>query len=197
MADNETIATYDQRAAEYAALTNDELREDRRLNAFIGHIPHGGHVLDLGCGPGASAAVMAAAGLQVTATDASGEMIALAAKHDGVTALVQSFDDISGTAIYDGVWANFSLLHAPRSQFADILSRLHSAMKPGGVFHIGLKLGTGEARDSIGRLYTYFTEAELGDYLRDAGFTPEHTSRGSSKGLDGVMADWICILSRA
>ena len=63
--DPETLAVYDAKAADYAALTESEAR-DKQLTAFIADMPPGGTVLDLGCGPGQSAAVMAAHGLRVT-----------------------------------------------------------------------------------------------------------------------------------
>jgi SAM-dependent methyltransferase len=191
-ADTETIAVYDAQAAEYARLTESEAH-DRQLLAFIAAMPAGGLVLDLGCGPGHAAAAMAKAGLQVEATDASGEMVALASRHRGVRARQALFEDIDAQDRYDGIWANFSLLHAPRAAMPGNLARLARALKPGGQFHIGLKSGTGERRDGLGRLYTYFAEAEIAGLLQAAGFTIDQTLTGRSLGLDGELADWIVI----
>lgn len=193
MSDSETIDVYNRRAAEYAGLTDRDNRADPQLLAFLARLPKGGRVLDLGCGPGASAATLAGAGMRVDPTDASVEMVALAARNPGVTARQASFDDITGDQVYDGIWANFSLLHAPRDRMPDHLAALHRALKPGGVFHIGMKLGEGSQRDSIGRLYTYYTEAELAGLLSDAGFTVTDRAHGRDLGLDGVYADWICL----
>jgi len=191
-ADAETIAVYDAQAAKYARLTENE-SGTAKLLAFIAALPTAGHVLDLGCGPGHSSATMAEHGLAVTALDASREMVALAGAHQGVTARQATFDQIDGTALYDGIWANFSLLHAPRADMARHLARLHRAAKPGARLHIGLKTGTGEKRDSIGRLYTYYTKAELTRLLAEAGFTVTATDTGCDAGLDGQMADWITV----
>lgn len=196
MSDKETLAVYNSKAADYAELTDAALRTDPTLVAFLDHLPASAHVLDLGCGPGTAAATMANAGHSVVAEDAAEEMVVLAARHQGVQARVATFDDISGTEVYDGIWANFSLLHAPRAKMPEYLDRLHAALKPGGLFHIGLKLGDGEKRDGLGRKYTYYTEDELVGLLQAAGFTPIARSFGSDPGLDGVMADWICVLSR-
>lgn len=193
MTDDETIRVYNTRAADYAALVQDDDTADPDLATFIAACPAGGRVLDLGCGPGTAAVKMAKAGLQVEAIDASAEMIALASQHNGVQARVGTFDDIEGDQIYDGIWASFCLLHAPRSRMADHLSALHTALKPGGVFFIGMKLGTGTHRDDIGRQYTYYAQDELMGQLQNAGFTPHSHRLGSSKGLDGTMADWIVI----
>ncbi len=195
MSDPETIRIYDDRAADYAEMTDAYNTTDPRLTAFIAACPAAGRVLDLGCGPGAAAAKMAEAGLTVEAVDASAAMVEMAARHPGVSARQATFDDITGTATYDGIWANFSLLHAPRADFPRHLAALHHAINPGGVFLIGLKLGKGEARDRIGRLYTYYTEDELMDHLRKAGFTPSDIRHGSGAGLDGSTAPWISVIA--
>ncbi|MBR9842067.1 MAG: class I SAM-dependent methyltransferase [Rhodobacteraceae bacterium] len=194
--DRETLSVYDAQAADYAALTESEAR-DKQLDAFIADMPPGGHVLDLGCGPGQSSALMASHGLKVTATDASAEMIALASAQQGVTAYQATFDDITGETLYDGIWANFSLLHAPRDAMPRHLAAIARALKPGGRFHIGVKTGTGSKRDPLGRLYTYYTEPELTALLEDAGLTPFAANRGESKGLDGVIAGWLTLAARA
>jgi len=193
LSDPATIRVYDQRAADYAALSDDITSADPGLAAFIAACPSGGHVLDLGCGPGAAAASMAKAGLITQATDASAEMVALAAAHPGVNARRAYFDDITGTEVYDGIWASFSLLHAPRADFARHLSALYKALKPGGAFCIGMKLGSGEARDSIGRLYTYYSADNLDIFLTDAGFTPMSHKFGTAVGLDGKDAEFVVI----
>jgi SAM-dependent methyltransferase len=195
MNDEETIRVYDTQAEKYAAMTDDFTAADPRLDAFIAACPAGARVLDLGSGPGSAAAKMAGAGLVVDATDASSEMVAMAARHPGVTAWQATFDQIEGDQIYGGIWANFSLLHAPRADMPRYLATLHAALIPGGAFHIGLKTGTGEKRDSIGRLYTYYTDAELTGLLNAAGFTVTQRNTGREKGLDGQPADWLTLLT--
>jgi trans-aconitate methyltransferase len=190
--DEETVSTYARMAQDYATMTADS-DSDPVLTAFIGGIPRGGRVLDLGCGPGVTAAAMTRAGLYVDATDAVAEMVAMAETHPGVTAWQATFDEITGDAIYDGIWANFSLLHAPRSDMPRHLGALRRALKPGGLFHIGMKTGTGERRENLGRLYTYYTEQELCDLMRAAGLTAFSSTKGADKGLDGVVAPWVTI----
>ena len=195
MPDPETIRVYDERSAEYAVANAVDSSSELYLSMFIQACPFSGHVLDLGCGPGEHARVMAQAGLTVDACDASAEMVALAGQHKGVNAFQAFFSEISGDNVYDGILASFCLLHAPRADFPGHLAALHKALKPGGAFHIGMKLGTGQARDSIGRLYTYYTTEELGDYLAQAGFSDLNHLYGTSKGLDGTMADYVVILA--
>lgn len=193
MSDQETIKVYAAQADEYAAMTDDANADDPILTAFIAAIPSNGHILDLGCGPGAAADKMAQAGLRVTATDAVPEMVALAAQHAGINAVCATFDDIDGEDIYDGIWANFSLLHAPKADMPRHLAALSKSLKPNGVFHIGMKEGTGEKRDGIGRQYSYYELDELTALLEDAGLSVKDHTSGCALGMDGVMANWICV----
>lgn len=189
--DPQTIGVYDARAHEYDAL-NVRPSENESLQAFIGALPEGARVLDLGCGPGHWAAQMVCEGLQVEATDASAEMVALASMKPGVPAEQATFDSLDAVQHYDGIWANFSLLHAPRADMPGHLARLHRALKPGGVLHIGLKLGDGEARDALGRFVTYYTQPDLTELLRTAGFALGWAQGGRDTGFDGTETDWIC-----
>ena len=191
MTDKETLRVYDAKAAEYAKLIKRENNDDPHLDRFINKLPTGGRVLDLGCGPGISAACMANAGLQVDAIDGSAEMIAMATQHQGVTAWQATFDEITGTNIYDGIWANFCLLHASKEAVPQHLAALVTALKLGGAFHIAMKLGSGSQRDTIGRLYSYYSEPELTNLLVAAGLTVAETAHGRTIGLDGTEADWI------
>ena len=193
MADKETLRVYDAKAADYAKLIDSDTKENPYLERFIARLPTGGRVLDLGCGPGLAATRMANAGLQVDAIDGSVEMVAMAAQHDGVTAWQATFDQITGTDIYDGIWANFCLLHASKEAMPHHLAAMVTALKPGGAFHIGMKLGSGSQRDAIGRLYSYYSEPELITLLGAAGLTAGETDHGRTVGLDGTEAYWIVV----
>ncbi len=191
-ADHQTLNVYGAMAQDYLNVV-ESAGDDPLLSAFIGALPRHAHVLDLGCGPGSAAARMAQAGARVDATDATPEMVALAATHPGVTARHATFDQIEGTDLYDGIWANFSLLHAPRRAMPRHLGALREALKPGGLFHIGMKTGTGESRDRLGRHYTYYTPKELSGLLAAAGFSPFSSTQGRDTGLDGTLSDWVAI----
>lgn len=194
-ADDQTIRLYDEKAEDYVNLTADGMTRDPRLKAFIAAMPTGGHALDLGCGPGTASGLMADAGLKVTAVDASAEMVALAARHAGITARQETFDDITGDDLYDGIWASFSLLHATRNDLPRYLVALKRALKPGGPFVIAVKSGTGEKRDDLGRFYTYYEEDEMAGLLRDAGFTPDEITRGTDPGLSGKREPWFSVMA--
>lgn len=195
-ADKETLAVYRERAEDYAKMVETDTPFPA-LDAFISALPTGATVLDLGCGTGNASARMKAEGLNVDAVDASETMIAQAQTLHGIKARLATFDEIDGTHIYDGVWANFSLLHAPKSAFPHHLATLYKALKPAGIFHLGLKIGDGEIRDRIGRFYALYSETELNALLTSAGFHVTHRSFGEDAGLDGSSSPWIILTAHA
>nr|WP_254441610.1 class I SAM-dependent methyltransferase [Ruegeria arenilitoris] len=155
-----------------------------------------GLVLDLGSGPGSDSGFFLRQGLRVRALDATPAFVEHA-RANGVDAHSGTFDDVTETAEYDGVYASFSLLHAPRADFPRHLAAIHRALKPAGVFFLGLKLGTGEHRDELGRYYTYFTRPEIETALVEAGFVIDRVTTGMGKGLAGSYDGFILVLAHA
>lgn len=193
--DAKTLAVYNAKAADYSARFDSAGKPGAQLKRFMAAVPAGGSVLDWGCGPGGAAAHMVAAGLGVDAVDASEEMVRLACAA-GVPARLGTFDDLEAQAVYDGVWANFSLLHAPREDLPRLLGAVARSLRPSGVFHIALKTGEGTHRDGIDRLYTFLSEDELAGLLTDAGFEIVATDTGCEAGLAGTKDPWIAHLTR-
>ncbi|MGL4282048.1 MAG: class I SAM-dependent DNA methyltransferase [Albidovulum sp.] len=195
-ADSRTIAAYEANAAVYAKRFR-VIRLTRPLKAFIEGLPQGAKVLDLGCGPGDASAHLRDAGMHPDAIDASPAMVAMANDRHGIGARLGTFDDLDAVAAYDGVWANFSLLHAPRADLPRHLAAIRRALKPGGLFHIAMKTGTGEVRDRLGRSYTYVGRQELAALLADAGFTVIATANGRERGLAGTLDPFVIFRARA
>lgn len=189
-ADPRTIDVYNAQVDAYAKLAIED-QVDRHLTDFMALIPQGGQVLDLGCGPGRASHHMAQAGLNPDPLDASPAMVAHARDTYDLNARLGTFDDIQGTDIYHGVWANFSLLHAQRDRLDAHFQAIAAALRPGGVFHIGMKLGDGESRDDIDRRYTYVTEQELVLMIEKTGLNVTYRDFGNSPGLSGSHDPWI------
>ncbi|MCK8485134.1 class I SAM-dependent methyltransferase [Aliiroseovarius sp. S2029] len=190
--DKKTLSVYDAEADAYEKRVAE--KSSPGLRAFLKHLSANSHVLDLGCGPGLSAVAMQTAGHIVDAVDGSAAMVARACAN-GVPARQALFSEIDTTNQYDGIWANFSLLHLPRSEFKPTLARLHTTLRAGGLFHIGMKLGKGEGRDRLERFYTYYQPDELEAALTESGFTPLSRTHGSGRGLEGLISDWMVVLA--
>ena len=195
MVDRETIDVYDARAGEYAEMLNKQA-PDAQLVAFMRMLPDGGRVLDLGCGPATSSAHLRDAFFRPDPVDASAGMVMLANETYDINARVMTFDEIDMVDAYDGVWANFSLLHAPREALPRHLAAIATALRPGGAFSIGMKTGSQDNRDRIGRMYTYVTVEELTRLLEVAGLRVWEVDEGEGVGLAGDVAPWVVIRAR-
>lgn len=196
MSDSETISVYNSQVEEYAELVSD-FYESADLKAFTNRVSTKGYILDLGCGPGTASAYFLQQGFQVDAVDASVEMVRIAKSQLGVVARCAEFSDITSANVYDGIWANFSLLHASHDDFPTILAALYRSMKSKGIFHIGMKLGEGAGRDHLGRFYSYYSQDGLQAHLESAGFAVDDIKLGEGRGLAGTVDPWIVVLSSA
>ncbi len=155
------------------------------LEKFLSLAPATGRLLDYGCGGGWAAKRMLEAGYEVEAFDGSAGLAKEAAELTGLNVQVQRFEDFDARDRYDGIWASFCLLHAPRSEMPTNLARIYAALRPGGVFYLGLKAGSGEKRDSLGRFYSYFEPEIITELLADAGFADPQIRLRDGDGYDG------------
>lgn len=197
--DARTLAVYSSAARAYAkdGTLPADVDQDADVAAFLSLVPKGAHVLDLGCGPGQWAARLVAEGLVVDAIDPCPEMVALATARFGIAAREATLADLPKTAAYDGVWANFSLLHVPRSALPDHLSHIRALLRPKGALHIAMKLGAGESRDAFDRFFTYYREEDLAAHLEAAGFTISHIRRGNRHDRSGDPDTFVVMTAHA
>ncbi|WP_299900497.1 class I SAM-dependent methyltransferase [uncultured Ruegeria sp.] len=195
MTDERTIKAYTNKVAEYLKIPLPPEQLEAR-QAFADAVGAGGYVLDLGSGPGSDSSFLMRKGLKVRALDATPAFVEHA-RVNGVDAHLGTFDDVTETAEYDGIYASFSLLHAPRADFPRHLQSIHKALKPGGQLFLGMKLGTGEHRDDLDRYYTYYTESEIEDALKKAGFTIDCAVHGIGKGLAGSYDGYVLVFAHA
>ncbi|KIC39967.1 methyltransferase type 11 [Ruegeria sp. ANG-R] len=195
MSDERTINAYTARIAEYLRIPLPAEQLEAR-QAFVDAVGDGGYVLDLGSGPGSDSAFLMRQGLKVRALDATPGFVEYA-RENGVDAYLGTFDDVTEVSEYDGVYASFSLLHAPRADFPRHLGAIHRALKPGGQLFLGMKLGTGEHRDDLDRYYTYYTQPEIEEALAAAGFSIDRTVQGMGQGLAGSYDGFILVFAHA
>ena len=191
MYDKETIEVYNNKVTDYMQLV-DRPPSDFLID-FIKRVKSNGTVLDLGCGPGNAVAEMKRWGLNPYAIDASSEMIKTVKKLYDIDAKVMTFNELDDINIYDGVYASFSLLHEKKRYFKSRLSAIYKSMKKGAIFSLGMKLGKGQGRDSLGRFYAYYSEDELLRIVKKSGFNEKMRFYGKGKGLVGNPETWIVL----
>jgi SAM-dependent methyltransferase len=148
------------------------------LREALPHIPAGADVLELGCGPGWDAVVLAE-GRRYTGVDISETMLALA--RDRVPTGTFLRGDLTAldlpAATFDAVVSLYVFGHVPEAEHLPAYRRVAAWLRPGGVFCASFPLGRGDNVEEdwlgapmffggIGRDAT-----ERG--LRDAGFALE------------------------
>ncbi len=191
-ADPGTMAVYASMADTYAD-TVARAEPDADLLAFMEALPRGARVLDWGCGVGNAAVLMAAAGIEVDATDASPEMAAIAAQM-GIAVRVEPFEALDATDLYHGIWANFSLIHVARDAFDPLIGHAVRALVPGGLLHLGMAPrasgAPAEVRDDLGSLFSFWTVEELGAICHTHGLRQVALREGRTSGL-GRSYDYL------
>ena len=159
-----TIRYYDENAEEYDAATV-HLDMSELYEPFLAHIPEGGKILDLGCGPGRDVLEFAARGFDVTGIDASAPMVTIAKSRTTHQVLQMKFTDVHWQSVFDGVWACASLLHVPLRELPSVFAKVRDALKSGGVAYVSFKYGDSE-RSSRGRTFTDLSEDDLASCLQ-------------------------------
>ncbi len=188
--DEQTISVYNKNIEQYKNLVaSTDL--DKNVELFLGMLKSKAVVLDVGCGIGQVSSILQSRGHVVYPVDASSEMVRVARTEFQVNASQGTFDQIDEVEFFEGIWANFSLLHTKKKYFPENLNKLFTALKQNGVFFCSLKSGIGENRDSLGRYYSYYLKEEVLDILKKVGFAVRKQTNGEDKGLTGAIEKWM------
>ena len=142
---------WDRIAQKYAARPiQDEAAYARTLECSAAHLGIEDRVLEVGCGPGTSALRLAAGVQHILATDLSSALLRIA-RQRAADQQVSNVEFVHGDffalsfepSSFDAVMA-FNLMHL-LADVPGMLQRVHSALKPGGVF-ISKTMCLGERR---------------------------------------------------
>lgn len=129
-------------------------------NRFLKHLNKNAYILDFGCGSGRDSKYFLDNGYKVKAIDGSIEMCKLASKYINQEVKCMKFEELNDIEIYDGIWANSSILHVEKENLIDILIKMINALKVNGIIYASFKLGTGyEIKE--GKYYNYLTKNEM------------------------------------
>lgn len=119
-----------------------ELNMETMLEQFIELLPESPTVLDMGCGSGRDSLYFIEKGFDVTAIDGAKELCNLAEIHIGQDVLCMNFAEMNFDEVFDGVWANASLLHESDEEIDGILDRVIKSIKPDGILYMSFRYGT-------------------------------------------------------
>ena len=150
-----TLNYYDENAVEFVCQTLSIDMHDL-YELFINQLPQRDTqcILDVGCGSGRDANYFAKQGYEVTAIDASAELIQWARQHhmsSRITWVHLDFSSIEKQAWenkFTGIWACASLLHVPFLELPFIINSLLDTFTDDGVMYVSFKYGKGERIDN-------------------------------------------------
>lgn len=192
-----TLAHYNERAAEFWEGTRDH-DVKQNIDALLRHIqgtpPF--HILDLGCGPGRDLAAFRALGHEPVGLEGSPPLAAMAREHGGCEVWEQDFLALElPAARFDGIFANASLFHVPRSELPRVLRELRATLKPQGVLFASNPRGNNEEGWNRGRYGVYHDLESWRGFLAAAGFEElEHYYR--PPGLPREQQPWLASVWR-
>lgn len=164
---SDTLNYYNQNSKSYFETTKNIIISDQ-IDRFLTFIEHKNELIaDLGCGSGNSLKYIIEKGYKAMGADYSDELIALAKSYTGADILNLNIEDAAAVNkfIIDNnikhLFASASLLHMAKASFINFFDRIEF----GGVFFFSLKEGEGEAVDSAGRFFSYYTRGEVEQLL--------------------------------
>ncbi len=173
--------TYDQGSDDYGGYfrTPHEFIDPERQE-FTRRLSSGSRILDCGCGPGMDTEAFSKLGYQVTAIDVSERFIELVKERVPEVAVYKmDMRSISfPCAIFDGLWASFSLLHIRAVDLPQTLRGFKQILRPGGLFFAAVHRGattqwvkttiSGMERDTY---VQEWTQPDIEGAVRSSGFT--------------------------
>lgn len=131
---------YNTNATEYYKKT---IRAENMSNIelFLSNIESKGLILDLGCGSGRDSLIFKEKGFMVYPIDYSDGLASISEKENGLKVYLRDFTKMKnfGDGIWNGIWANASLLHIPKEELIKILPKLYEGLVPGGYLYFSLK----------------------------------------------------------
>jgi SAM-dependent methyltransferase len=191
-----TIEYYnDNASAFYHRTINADVSSSYRQ--FLNYLPKQAHILDAGCGVGRDIKYFLSQECQITAFDAAKEMVALATKETGIKVIHATFQDMDFDQVFDGVWAQASLLHVPYDETLNVYKMIHRSLKPNGIFYASYKYGDGFMATKDRDFYN-MDETAVKPYFKDLfevlKIWPEKDSRGQADQNNNIM--WLNFIVR-
>ncbi|MBM7062484.1 class I SAM-dependent methyltransferase [Pseudomonas sp. UL073] len=170
----------------------------QNISALLRHV-HAARpfrILDFGCGPGRDLRTFSELGHQPVGLDGCARFVEMARSDAGCEVWQQDFLQLDLPAErFDGIFANASLFHVPRSELPRVLGELHASLAPGGVLFCSNPRGDNQEGWRHGRYGAFHDLDSWRDYLHAAGFAElEHYYRPA--GLPRAQQPWLASVWR-
>ncbi|NQU69909.1 MAG: class I SAM-dependent methyltransferase [Rhodospirillales bacterium] len=167
-----TLEHYSNSAESFWEGTKDHDVDQNRLallDELDGPPPHA--ILDVGCGPGRDLAWFSGRGHDAVGVEGAPEMARMARDMTGCQVLQQNFLSLDLPADrFDGIFANASLFHVPKSDLSRVLGELRAALKPRGVLFTSNPRGDNTEVMNGERFCSFHDYETWRDYVAGVGF---------------------------
>lgn len=197
--------TYNRTAEDYFRDHKEDTWWREGVDKFISFLPPGAAVLDVGCGTGIKAKYLIRKGLRVTGVDFSDKCVEIAKRETPEGKFIAGdMNDLSNVSeIFDGLFAQASLLHVPKKEISKVTGNLLKKLKPGGFFYIALKEKKPGGKDEeivvdddygykYERFFSYFTMEEVKSMLMGFGMEICYENFTTSG-----KAPWIQVIAKS
>ena len=162
---NKTINYYNEKSKDFVEST---VNVDFTLtqNKFINKLQEGSHIIDFGCGSGRDTKYFLDKGFQVTAIDGSIELCRYASEFTGLNVKHMYFQELCDVELYDAVWACSSILHLSYSELKDVMFKMITSLKNGGIIYTSFKYGNFEGERN-GRYFIDMDNEKFENFINE------------------------------
>jgi len=172
------------------AYSNDPAGYKAKYQSHRLHLPERFHnllppcadILDIGCGPGRDLDYFASCGYRVIGVELNPDFVAMChQRHSVVHADLRNLSKHYSPQMFDGIWAQASLVHLSTDEVASVLADCCALLRDGGLLYLSVPaIGeSGWREESDGRRwYTVWPNNTITDVLDAAGFTVFELSQG-------------------
>ena len=197
--------TYDRIAADWARDHAGDTWWREGTEKFASMLPDRARVLDAGCGPGQKAKFFQDRGMRVIGIDFSEKLLEIARQTAPASEfrLVDLRDIHALPEVFDGVFAQASLLHIPKAEAFSVIEGMVSRLVPRGLLYIAVKTQlAGNPEEEIvtesdygyryDRFFSYYTSDELRGYFDRLGLSLVHAEISEASWKPG----WMQLIAR-
>jgi SAM-dependent methyltransferase len=174
--------TYNRIAEDWVLDHNDDDWWQEGTDYFLSLLSSDAKVLDVGCGGGIKTQYFSSKGYGVMGIDFSEKMIEIARRENPKLefAVVDMYDIDKIEENYDGIFAQASLLHIPKTRALEVLAKMKDKLNKDGLLYLSVKgvRDSGIEEDIVKendygyeyeRFFSYFKLEELKSYFDQLG----------------------------
>ncbi len=197
------VEIYDKIAKKYADTFFGDTSYEMFVEDFLELLPKNGKILDVGCGPGSEVKFFIERNFLVEGVDLSEEMIKIAKQMvpKGIFKVMDFRKLEYPDKTFDGIFANYSLIHIPEKEVVPTLREFNRVLKPDGIIYIAVDEGEEEnfydepLKKGEKIFLKFFKEEEIKKDLEESGFSLIKITRKIVKKEEALGSNKLFVLA--